>query len=39
MTAKEKEDSYNAGLEEGRKIVLSAIKGDEPKKLGDSQES
>jgi hypothetical protein len=30
MTAKEKEASYNAGLEEGRKIVLSAIKGDEP---------
>ena len=39
MTAKEKEASYNAGLEEGRKLVLSAIKGDEPKQPSDSQES
>ncbi len=31
MTAKEKEDSYNAGLEEGRRIVLGAIRGEEPK--------
>lgn len=30
-TSKEKEDSYNAGLEEGKRIVLGAIKGDEPK--------
>lgn len=31
MTAKEKEDSYNAGLEEGKRIVLGAIRGEEPK--------
>jgi hypothetical protein len=30
-TAKEKEDSYNAGLEEGKRIVLNAIRGEEPK--------
>lgn len=28
--AAEKEDSYNAGLEEGKKIVLAAIRGDKP---------
>ena len=27
---KEKEDSYNAGLEEGKRLILAAIKGDKP---------
>ena len=30
-TAKEKEDSYNAGLEEGKRLILAAIKGEDPK--------
>ena len=30
-TAKEKEDSYNAGLEEGKRLIMAAIKGDESK--------
>jgi hypothetical protein len=29
-TAKEKEDSYNAGLEEGKRLIMAAIKGDKP---------
>ena len=27
---KEKEDSYNAGLEEGKRLIVAAIKGDKP---------
>jgi hypothetical protein len=27
---KEKEDSYNAGLEEGKRLIMAAIKGDKP---------
>jgi hypothetical protein len=29
-TAKEKEDSYNAGLEEGKRLIMAAIKGEKP---------
>ena len=31
MTAKEKENSYNAGLEEGKRLIMAAIKGDDSK--------